>query len=357
MEPKWQRNSISRKRIGTVLSLIGLVFTGWALWSVLQGPPPGETQQAGGVGRVPLQPVPCALPALLEDLRAGVRDGSPVYRKYLRETFIRAAVAAAVASPIQELPLLFAQEREAAVLEVVAMAIVTHAGVAEDVNLLRPLLDRLARETAPPSRAALVRALARTRGPASTLLKQLDTLTYEELIRDPAPEVREAVVANLLAEDSVNPGFQDIPDNAIAVAARSADPQVGGRILEGISIRDASAESVDKVLVLLRSDQVPLRRGAAAALGTLGGAHARRAMDALATQYRIESDKNVRKKILEAVARLGLGSAVPILVSLRGIDSTLDAEIDIWIEALRLNRQQWAHLQQEKERLAQARGL
>jgi hypothetical protein len=280
-----------------------------------------------------------------------------VYQQYLRETVIRAAVATTVAGVMKELPLLLAQERTPAALEALAMAVVTYAGVAEDGGLLHPLLARLQNEPVPARRAALVRALARTRGPASMILKEHSTVNYEDLIQDPAPEVREAIVANLIAEDSVNPGFPEIPDNAIAVAVRSPDPETAGRILESVSILSASAESVDKVLALLHSDRLPLRRGAVTALGTVKAMHARRAMQELEARYRIEQDRNVRQHILAALARLGFASATPILASLRGIDGTLDAEIDVWLEALKLKRQQWTHLQQEKNRLAKARGV
>jgi HEAT repeat protein len=286
-----------------------------------------------------------------------MQNGSPIYQQYLRETLIRTVVAAAVAGNAKDISMLFAREEDSAALEALAMAIVTYAGVMEDGELVHPLLERLKSETVPAPRAALVRALARTRGPASALLKQIGALGYEELIQDPAPEVREAIVANLIAEDSVNPGFPEIPDNAIAVAVRSLDPETGGRILESVSILSASAESIDKVLALLYSDHLPLRRGAAKALGTVKAAHAHRVIQELEARYRIESDRDVRKNILEAIVRLGFANAAPILMSLRGLDLTLEAEIDTWLEALKLNRQQWMYLRREKERLAKIKGL
>ena len=97
--------------------------------------------------------------------------------------------------------------------------------------------------------------------------------------------------------------------------------------------------------------------GEARALGTVKATHARRVTQTLEARYRTEQDRSVRQNILEAIARLGFANAIPILASLRGIDSTLDAEIDVWLEAMKLNRQQWTHLRQEKDRLARARGL
>jgi hypothetical protein len=67
--------------------------------------------------------------------------------------------------------------------------------------------------------------------------------------------------------------------------------------------------------------------------------------------YRGDKDPAVRKAVLEALARLGQSSARPLLESLRGVDAAMDAEIDAWLSAMKLNLQEWHLLLREKQKL------
>jgi HEAT repeat protein len=264
-------------------------------------------------------------------------------------------VQVAAASSFDDLRLLFAQERDPAVLEVLAQALVSRSHVLGRIGEpteLRPLLDRLATEANPALRAAMIRPLGATIEPVSGL--------YARLIQDPVPEVREAVVANILAEQRVGYGhIREIAERAIAVAvaARPVDPEAGARILANVDIHTASTIFVDQVLNLLQANNPRLRAGTAVALGTVGAAEAQRVTQALIARYQTEPDKDVRKNILQGIVHLGFADAVPTLESLRGIDRALTAEIDLWIAALQLNRQEWETLLREKDHLAKARGV
>lgn len=221
-----------------------------------------------------------------------------------------------------------------------------------DATELQPLLDRLATEGNPVLRAIVVRALGETLEPVSGL--------YANLIQDPAPEVREAIVANIVAAEQMSYGHdRSFAERAIAVAvaAKSTDPKASAKILENVDIRTASTNSVNQVLDLFLANNVALRKGAATVLGTVGITEAQRVLEILAVRYGEESERSVRKSILQTIVRLGFENSAPLLSSLRGVDSALDAEIDIWLLALQLNRQEWESVLREKEKLAKARGL
>lgn len=341
----------SQRRIWTVLGVTLPLFGLGVLWYVLQGPRVGETQQIGNVGQDSLRPVPCELPTLLSDFRDALREGSPALQRYLGETVTQVAAA----SSLDELRSLVAPEQDPQVLEALARATVLRSHVLErigDATELQPLLDRLATEGNPVLRAVVVRSLGETLEPVSGL--------YASLIQDPAPEVREAVVANIVAAEQMSYGQdRSFAERAIAVAiaARNTDPKAGARILESVDIRTASTNSVDQVLDLLLADNVAVRKGAATVLGTVGITEAQRVLQMLTARYGEESERSVRKSILQTITRLGFANSVPILSSLRGVDGALDAEIDIWLAALQLNRQDWKSLLREKENLAKVRGL
>lgn len=341
----------SRRRMWAVLGVTFPLLGLGVLWYVLQGPRVGETQQIGKVGQEALHPVPCELPALLSDFRDALREGSPALQRYLGEVVTQVAAA----SSFDELQSLIAQEQDPQVLEALARATVLRSHVLErigDATELQPLLDRLATEGDPALRAVVVRALGETLEPVSGL--------YVSLIQDPAPEVREAVVANIVTAEQMSYGQdRSFAERAIAVAiaARNTDPKAGARILENVDIRTVGADSVNQVLDLLLANNVALRKGAATVLGTVGVTEAQRVLEILAARYGEESEGSVRKSILQTIVRLGFASSAPILSSLRGVDGALDAEIDIWLLALQLNRQEWESLLREKEKLAKARGL
>jgi hypothetical protein len=333
--------------LGATLPLLGFGL----LWYMLQGPRVGETQPIGKVGQDALRPVPCELPTLLSDFRDALREGSPALQRYLGEMVAQVAAA----SSLDELRSLVAREQDPQVLEALARATVLRSHVLErigDATELQPLLDRLATEGNPVLRAVVVRAFGETLEPVGGL--------YTSLIQDPAPEVREAVVANIVAAEQMSYGQdQSFAERAIAVAvaAKNIDPQTSGRILENVDIRTARTNFVTQVLDLLLADNVALRKGAAIGLGTVGIAETQRVLEILATRYREETERSVRKSILQTMVRLGFANSASLLSSLRGVDSALDAEIEIWLLALQLNRQEWESLLQEKEKLAKARGL
>jgi len=311
----------------------------------------GVAQQLGDLGQEPLRPVSCELVSLLEELREALQDGSPASQRYLQAVVTQVAAA----EPFDHLQALVAQERDPGPLEVLAQAVVVRSHTLQrigDPAELRPLLDRLATEADPALRAALVRPLGKTIEPSQGL--------YARLIQDPAAEVREAVVANILAEQLIGYGHvPEIAERAIAVAAaaRAVDPEAGAQILENVIIKTAGTASVEKVLDLLQADNARLREGAATALGTVGASETHRVAEALVAQYRSEPNMEVRKSIIQAIVHMGFANTIPTLESLRGSDSTSDAEIDVWLAALQLDRQEWEPLLREKEQLAKAKGL
>lgn len=295
-----------------------------------------------------LAPTACDGATLADELRAA---RSPAYRRYLARSLADGALS------LDELLALFDAERDPAVLEAIAGAIVARANSAEDPSLLRPLIARLSSEQDAALRAAIVRAVEGTVEPSSQVLATLGT-SYEHLIRDAAPEVRRAVVDNLLAENARGHGrFGELADAAVATVAVSTDGAEAARLLGGVSIEAASAASVERVRMLLGAETPEVRAAAATALGSAGASEARRGMRALVDQFHVERDAMVRKALVQAIARIGFAEAAPVLASLRGLSSAaVEREIELWLAALATGRQTWTELLREKTRLEQAQG-
>ena len=318
------------KRAMIMLSLALAIAAGAARSGSADDPPPSE-------------PALCAMDWVLDAARTGLHQGSPAYKKYLRALLKEAALT----MPIEALRAAVEMERDPAALEALGAALATRSSYDEDPTLLQVLLERAARDADPKLRAAAVRGLRAT-GSVETLASFDDALGYEALVRDPSPEVRSAVADNLVAENTEVYGGRDarVADTAARVAAASPDPDVAARLLSTISMEQASKATVASLRQTLAADDPRLRAGAALALGS--APPDADTPELLAKQFRSESDIEVRKAILHALARHGQATAVPTLRSLRGADAVLDAEIDAWIAALGLGLQEWHLIVREK---------
>ncbi len=302
----------------------------------------------GAQNQAPFQQVTCSFRNMLDELRVGLKSGSPAYRKYL----LLHLKEAARSMPPDELRAAVEQERDPAVLEALGAGLATHAGFVEDPTILEPLLRRAASDADPSLRAAAVRGLHGTAS-VETLAKNGNKVTYEQLIRDPAPEVREAVVSNLVKEDtSVYSGHdRTVSETAVKAALASPDPEVAAKLLREVSMEQVGSETVRKLTDQLRAESPTLRAASAVALGGVPGPESTGASSALVELYRNEKDPAVRKAALQGIARLGLSGALPTLQSLRGVAPGLDPEIDAWEAALKLNLQEWYLVLREKERI------
>jgi hypothetical protein len=299
-------------------------------------------------GETPLRRVACTMEGMLEDVRVGLKSGSPAYQKYVRTRLKEAAIAM---SP-DALRAAVAQERDPAVLEVVGAALATKASNAESPELVQALLSRASQDADPSLRAAAVKAL---RGTPSVefMQKNGNVITYQQLARDAAPEVRQAVVENLV-EESAKVFFghdKTVSETAVAVAAEAKDPALAAKLLGEVSMEQVGPEAVAKLTQQLRSEDAGLRTAAAKALGGVPGRESVGARSSLLELFRGDKDANVRKAALEGLARLGQSSARPLLESLRGVDPAMDPEIDAWVSAMKLNLQEWSLLLREKQRL------
>jgi hypothetical protein len=303
---------------------------------------------AGAQDSVPIQRVTCSFGNMLDELRAGLKTGSPAYRKYLLQHIKEAARS----MPPGELIAAVEQERDPAVLEALGAALATHAGFTEDASVLQPLLKRAAQDADPAARAAAVRGLRGT-GSVETLSKNGNTVTYEQLIRDPSPEVREAVVGNLVQEDATVYAGHDrtLSETAVNTALASTDPEVAAKLLREVSMEQVGSETVRKITGQLKSENPTLRAASASALGGVPGSESAGATSSLIELYRNEKDPAVRKAALQGIARLGLSSALPTLSSLRGVAPALDPEIAAWETALKRGLQEWTLVLREKERI------
>lgn len=296
----------------------------------------------------PLRATTCSFTGMLDELRAALKTGSPAYRKYVKE---RLKMAARV-MPAEELLAAVQRERDPDVLEALGGAVAGKASFSEDASLIQPLLARAASDSDPALRAAAVRGLKGT-GSVDAMGKNGNVVTYDQLIRDSAPEVRQAVVENLVHENAKVYFGHDktVSETAVATALASRDPEAAAKLLSEVSMEQVGHETVEKLRGNLRTDHPGLRAASATALGGVPGAEAASTRRSLVDLYRTDKDPAVRKAALQGIARLGLGGASATLESLRGVAPGMDAEIDAWQSALGLGLQEWHLLLREKERI------
>lgn len=295
-----------------------------------------------------LRQATCTVEGMLDDVREALKGGSPALQRYVKLRLKEAALA----MPAASLQAALARERDPAMLETLGAALATKASNAESPELVQPLLARASGDADPAVRAAAVRAL-RAVPSVEFMAKNGGVVTYEQLVRDPAPEVRTAVAENIVAESlEVYSGHdRTVSEAAVATAAAAQDPAVAAKLLGEVSMERVGPEAVETVTRQLRSEDPGLRAAAATALGGVPGTSAEGARSSLVELYRSEKDPAVRKAALQGIARLGQAGATPLLESLRGVDRSMDPEIDAWLSALKLNLQEWELLLREKQRI------
>jgi HEAT repeat protein len=308
---------------------------------------PASASAAGG-DETALRATTCSFSGMIGELRAALKSGSPAYRKYVKD---RLKLAARV-MPAEQLLAAVQDERDPDTLEALGAALAGKAGFTEDTTLIQPLLARAAGDADPALRAAAVRGLRGT-GSVDSMAKNGNVITYEQLVRDSAPEVRQAVVDNLVHESAKVYFGHDrtVSETAVATALAAKDPEVAAKLLSEVSMEQVGHGTVEKLRQQLRSDNTSLRSAAATALGGVPGAESASTRDALVELYRNDRDPAVRKAALQGIVRLGMGGSLPTLESLRGVAPALDPEIDAWKTALGKNLQEWHLLLREKERL------
>jgi hypothetical protein len=294
-----------------------------------------------------LRAVPCELATLLEEFRKA--RASPAYRRFVGEQVRNFGAS----RPAEALWSLLVAEREPEVLELLAELWVRRYAQDREPKALERLVDHLKGEQTPALRATLVRAF-RHMGESSTevlgrsVLKGRDV--YAAWVKDEAPEVRQAVVENVREEAARSFGrAPGVAEKAVALAVEASDPQVRAGLLTASSLEEVRPPALAQVRTLLEKDEAPTVRAAAAkALGTAPVARAAESMKALAERYGAETDRQVRGAILESIARLGLGKAVPVLQQLRDVDTSLQDEVDAWLALLKSQPQTWSLLENDR---------
>jgi hypothetical protein len=301
-----------------------------------------------------LRPVPCELPALVEEYRQG--KASPAYRRHVREQL--QGLLGRV--PPEALWAKVEAERDAEVLEALAGLWVTRFNRSGERSVLERVVERAGREEDAARRAALVRALRQTDEPASEVLARAPATrdAYRTWVRDAAPEVREAVVGNLADEAARSFGrSQETAERMVSLAVEASAPETAAELLAAVSLEAVRSPGVAQVRGLLRdAEHTGVREAAARALGTVAAGEASTTLRALAERYPEETEPAVRKALLEALSRLGLSSAIPVLRKLQGVDAAMDAEVEVWLSLLASQPQTWNLLEQDKRALEHKRG-
>ena len=186
-----------------------------------------------------------------------------------------------------------------------------------------------------PKIAAAVRGLRGT-GSVEAMAK-LGSVDYTRLIHDPAPMVRQAVVQNLLSESAEVYFGHDraVSEQAIAVAlaARSgsaADPALAAKLLSEVSTESVGSQVVAELLSLLDAPAEPslavLRASIVTALGGVPSSESARVATRLIDLYRQDASREVHRAVLQALVRLEMTRAVPLLDALRSVAAEMGME-------------------------------
>lgn len=333
--------------------LLGLLTL---LLSVLPDLREGYAQPEMSLAETKLEQKACTLTAQLQTLRLGLLRGSPALKRFLRRQLRERAPAI----PEAELRAAFDREREPEMIEELSGALAARMARLGEPEALRAPLSRAVSDGDPAARAAALRGLRGT-GSVEAMAK-LGGVDYAQLIRDPAPAVRQAVVGNLLSENTEVYFGHDraVSEQAIAVAraARSgpaADPGLAARLLSQVSTESVSSQAVAELLSLLEGAADPslatLRAAVVTALGGVPASEASRVVTRLLDLYRQDTAREVRRAVLQALVRLTMAGSTPLLTALRPVDTSLDPEIDAWLRAVKSGLQEWSLLLREKQRL------
>ncbi|MBF5044942.1 HEAT repeat domain-containing protein [Aggregicoccus sp. 17bor-14] len=311
---------------------------------VLASARPAHAQSAAAPA---LRESTCSVEGLGTALRRSRSSHSAAYRKYLHEL----AKEAAVTLPAAELQAAFWRERDPALAEDLAAAVVARTERGADPAAIREVARRALEEPDPKLRAAVVRSLRRTSALEST------GALYEQLVKDASPEVRAEAATNIVEDvREVYAGFHGpASDAAVSAALASDDPEVTAKILGTLDTQAISADSAGRIGELLRDDAVQVRRAAALALGGVPAEQMAQARQQVLAQYGEEPSLEVRRALLQSLAQLGFIGAIPDLQRLRGVEPRLSEEIDAWVRVLELDLQEWNLILREKERYAQVR--
>ena len=331
------------------LAAFYLLLAAAAPQAAAQAPAAGSSQAAATPA--PMQVKACSLNDMIDGLRQALRRGSPALRRYARELLKESAIAL---DP-DALRSAFARETDPQLVEALGAALASRMARTSNLELIKPQLDRATTDGDPAVRAAAVRSL---RGiGAVEAMHATRSPGYERLILDAAPEVRKAVVDNLL-EESAKVYFghdRAVSEKAVQVAAACPDPAQAARLLRDVSTESVGHGAVQELTHLLTTGSPEVRAAAALSLGGVPAAESAAARTALLDSYQKDSEAAVRRAVLESLVHLGMSTALPMLDSLRGIDSAMTTEIDLWRAALHSGLQEWTLVQREKQRLAASR--
>lgn len=298
----------------------------------------------------------CSLHGQLETLRLGLLRGSPALKKFLRKQLRERAATL----PEAELRAAFLREREPAMIEELSGALAARMARHNEPSAVKSVLDRAMQDRDPAARAAAVRGL---RGTASVeAMEKLGGVDYRTLVKDPAPEVRQAVASNLLAESAEVYFGHDraVSEQAIAAALAvragpRADPALAAKLLSEISTESVGSEAVSELVALLDGPSEPslaaLRAAVVLALGGVPSSESARVIRRLIDLYRQDDSREVRRAVLTSLCRLQMATAIATLEALRPIDASLSKDIDAWQQALRSGLQEWTLQKREKQRI------
>lgn len=304
-------------------------------------------------GSAPIDTVDCQQVDFLAELRAATKSGSPAYQRYVSDMFL----ASARYRSVGELVALFEAESDPTALAALGQSLCMVYDSTGDASVFDTMLGRLRGEADPALRAAIVRSLGGTTEPSSQVLREVADLSYADLARDPAPEVRAAVVENLRADIDASGGHDPVASaNALEAAAGAVDADTQVALLESVSLERAEPAELERARALLDAGGHATRAAAARALGTAPPSRAEETVDELARRYRDEPHEGARRAILEAIARLRFAAAIPVLEKLRPVDPRLEGEIDAWGWALGRGWQLWPQIRRDKERYLAGQG-
>ncbi|MBK7976677.1 MAG: hypothetical protein IPK07_26565 [Deltaproteobacteria bacterium] len=275
----------------------------------------------------------------------------PAYRRYLVDLLTRKALA----EPGLELELLdrARAERDPERLAALGEALVGYYRATQDDRIPSEARAALETERDPARRRALLGFLGSMPGVALALPDfpaRCAALAVEA--PDAATRTAAAIALASQAAGGASPesAAPEIAGLLVDVASRTPETATAGRLLAAVDLRRAGPESVGRVSDLLDAPAPEVRRGAARALASAPPAARAHATAALARRARFEVDPEIRASLVDAIVRLDLGGARPVLAGLTGLDPALDQHIQRYEQVLALGLSEWRLVQRELNR-------
>lgn len=328
---------------------------------------PGESRTAAPVTESPVVApraevvapkkvdAPRSLDSVLAELRAASSKGDDAQSTRLREELLAMITDGDVGETGKKLIAALRSAKDADEAELIASVIAESDEIATRPEVLSALADMAEHDDLAGRRAAAVRALGEIPGADADRLAQVAKIARADKDED----VRQAAAFSLGELGERSPG--KLATQAARALVDGLAAEASGAVRTGLiySVRDTrDPVVVDALLGAVQKDgEIAARQAAADILGDVAPAFRDRTMQALATRFEAEEDRDMKLTLLTSIIRAGRENAATTLESLKPRAGALAADIDDYLDGLRSGETDIEKLYALKQEREQSRGV